>query len=196
MNLIKKLIKKIIAKLGFSITRTRNDDGPSAALAPVADDSYSAIPGTIIAGERSNIKIGRNVSIGGNVLLYATAPITIGDDTMIALNAIFHASTHNHNQHPMWATRIDRPISVGKHVWIGTCAIILPGVIIEDYAVVGAGSVVTANVPEGAIVAGNPARIIGYRDKRIYHGEPLILDRKDSVTIKGEHCKTYCKSKL
>jgi acetyltransferase-like isoleucine patch superfamily enzyme len=64
----------------------------------------------------------------------------------------------------MWLTRIDRPIYIGKHVWIGAGAIILPGVKIEDYAVVGAGSIVTANVPKGAIVAGNPARIIKFRN--------------------------------
>ncbi|MFA5359790.1 MAG: DapH/DapD/GlmU-related protein [Patescibacteria group bacterium] len=112
----------------------------------------------------SNVKICKNVSISENVIMYRTAPITIGEHTMIACNVIIHTSTHDYNNHPMWLTRIDRPIYIGKHVWIGAGAIILPGVKIEDYAVVGAGSIVTANVPKGAIVAGNPARIIKFRN--------------------------------
>lgn len=111
-----------------------------------------------------NVSLGINVSIAENVLIYRTAPVTIGDDTMIAPNVIIHTSTHDYNYHPMWTRRIDRPVEIGKHVWIGCGAIILPGVKIGDYAVIAAGSVVTAHVPSSAIVAGNPARIIKYRD--------------------------------
>jgi maltose O-acetyltransferase len=51
-----------------------------------------------------------------------------------------------------------RPVRVGSNVWIGGNALVLPGVIIGDDAVIGAGSVVTRNVASGAVVAGNPAR--------------------------------------
>jgi maltose O-acetyltransferase len=54
-----------------------------------------------------------------------------------------------------------RPVRIGSHVWIGSGAIILPGVTIGDDAVVGAGSVVTRDVPAGAKVMGNPARVRG-----------------------------------
>ena len=121
------------------------------------------VPGVRTIGP--NTKIGKNVSFGGNVFLFKTAPITIGDNTMIAYNVVVHTSTHDYNQHPMWNYRIDRPVEIGNHVWIGVGAIILPGVKIADYAVVGAGSVVTAHIPRGAIVAGNPARIIKYRNR-------------------------------
>jgi maltose O-acetyltransferase len=53
-----------------------------------------------------------------------------------------------------------RPVRIGRHVWIGGGAIILPGVTIGDEAVIGAGSVVTRNVAAGVTVAGNPARPI------------------------------------
>jgi maltose O-acetyltransferase len=53
-------------------------------------------------------------------------------------------------------------------VWIGVGSIILPGVVIEDYAVIAGGSVVAHNVPIGAIVGGNPARVNKYRDESTY----------------------------
>lgn len=111
-----------------------------------------------------NVTLEKNVSLGANITFYKTATITVGEYTMIANDVIIHTSTHDYNLHPMWLKRIDRPVKIGKHVWIGTGAIILPGVDIGDYSVVGAGAVVNRHVPEGAIVAGNPARIIKFRD--------------------------------
>lgn len=131
-------------------------------LSIVKDDSV--IPGAIISGDIKNITIGESVSFGGNVILFCTAPITIGNHTMIGMQAMLHTSTHDYNKHPMWKARVDRPISIGKHVWLGARSIVLPGIKVGDFSVVGAGSVVTAHIPVGAIVAGNPARIIRYRD--------------------------------
>lgn len=110
-----------------------------------------------------NVSLGKSVSIAENVTIYRTAPVTIGDHTMIGLNVIIHTSTHDYDRHPMWSLRIDRPVHIGQHVWIGAGAIVLPGVRVGSYSVVAAGSVVTAHVPPGAIVAGNPARIIRQR---------------------------------
>lgn len=155
--------------------------------------------GTIVYGDGSNLSIGKNVSFGGRVVLFGTAPIEIGDNTMIALNVIIHTSTHDYHDHPMWTKRIDRPVRIGNHVWIGAGAIILPGVIVEDYAVIGSGSVVTANVPKGAIVAGNPAKIIKYRDSGCYD-KPLQIREWDQSTIIADgfidrYCKEMPKSK-
>jgi len=147
------------------------------------------------AGNIENIKIGEQVSFAGNVLLHADAAIEIGDNTMIGFQTIFYTSTHDYNDHPMWYKKINRPIKVGKHVWIGTCCIILPGVIIEDYSVIAAGSVVTANVPSGAIVAGNPARIIKYRDIDIYSKSAKIKEWKDGIVINEGHLSKKCKIK-
>ena len=138
----------------------------------------------IINGDKKNIIIGKSVSFGGNVTLFGTASITIGDHSMIALNVVIHTSTHDYNCHPMWIKRIDRPVKIGKHVWIGAGAIILPGVKIGDFAVVGAGSVVTKHVPLGAIVAGNPARLIKYRDSKIFmNKEEIQFDYPDNAII-------------
>jgi acetyltransferase-like isoleucine patch superfamily enzyme len=111
-----------------------------------------------------NVTVGESVSFGGEVLLYGTAPITVGAHTMIGYRVTVHTSTHDYHEHPMWRKRIDRPVHIGSHVWIGSGSIILPGVKLGDYSVVAAGAVVNKHVPKGAVVAGNPARITGYRD--------------------------------
>lgn len=142
----------------------------------------SKFEGAICQGD--NVKVGKNVSFGGNVLLYGTATISIGSHTMIGYNTIIHTSTHDYNSHPIWLKRIDRPVEIGNHVWIGAGAIILPGIRIGDYAVVGAGSVVTRHVPSGAIVAGNPAKIIKYRDlEKLKNSTSIISDYPEGATI-------------
>jgi acetyltransferase-like isoleucine patch superfamily enzyme len=112
---------------------------------------------------------------------------------MIALNVVIHTSTHDYKDHPMWRKRVDRPVKIGSHVWIGACAIILPGVIIDDHAVVGAGSVVTANVPCGAIVVGNPALIVRYREPASYRREPEIREWDQSLIVTEGYLDKICK---
>jgi acetyltransferase-like isoleucine patch superfamily enzyme len=153
----------------------------------------NSLAGAVVSGDGSNIVLGKDVSFGGHVLLFGTAPIRIGDNTMIGYGAIIHTSTHDYADHPMWYKRIDRPVSIGKDVWIGTGAILLPGVVVEDYAVVGAGAVVTANVPKGAIVAGNPAVILKWRDPSTYNGQRKIVSRNDSIVQKGGYLEKVCK---
>jgi|ERR1035437_2382624 acetyltransferase-like isoleucine patch superfamily enzyme len=173
---MKSLSKKIITKLIHFLDLFVND---------------KTIPGTIIYGPIKNLRLGRNVSFGGNVVLCLNNFIEIDDDTMIAVNTVIHTSTHDYNCHPMWYKRIDAPIKIGKHVWIGVGAIILPGVIIEDYAVVAAGSIVTKNVPRGSIVAGNPAKIIKRRESSIFEKEPKIITHNDCIIEKKEYLSNY-----
>jgi len=112
-----------------------------------------------------NIFVGERVYIGvENLFIANRAAITIGDDTMIAPRVTITTATHDPAQNPMWKTSISRPVSIGKHVWIGIGAIILPGVQIGDYAIIGAGAVVSRHVPDKAVVVGNPAHIIRYRE--------------------------------
>ena len=85
--------------------------------------------------------------------------ITIGDDTFIAPHV--QLITENHGLSPEKRRYITSlPIVIGKNVWIGAGAIVLPGVTIGDNAVIGAGSVVTKNVAAKTVVAGNPAKLI------------------------------------
>lgn len=135
-----------------------------------------------------NVYIAERVSVGEDVLFQPYASITIGNDTMIASRAVFCTATHDYDVHPMRTFRIDRPIEIGSYVWIGTGAIILPGLKIGDYSVVAAGSVVTAHVPECSIVAGNPARVIKTRDiKSIQKFRKFPPTMRGKILFKGFH---------
>lgn len=141
-----------------------------------------------IIGENPNLlKLHPSVYIGGKVTFFCNAEISIDEHTMIAHNVLIHTATHDYNDHPMWYKRIDRPVKIGKHVWIGTGVIILPGVVIEDYSVIGAGTIVAKNVPRGAILLGNPAKIIKFRNG--IENKMLIDNPKKSRIIKGDFLK-------
>ncbi|WP_299793554.1 sugar O-acetyltransferase [uncultured Shewanella sp.] len=108
-----------------------------------------------------HIHLGSRVYINSNVTLQDNAPIHIGEHTMVGPNVQFYTANH-----PLDAEKrcrgfeIAKAITVGKRVWIGGGAVILPGISIGDEAVVGAGSVVTKDVQAKTVVAGNPAKLI------------------------------------
>lgn len=107
-----------------------------------------------------NIEVGRNMYVNWDCLFMDRGGISIGDDTFIApkVNLI----TLNHVRDPYnRPTTVSKPIVIGKRVWIGAGATVLQGVTIGDNAIIGAAAVVTHDMPANAIVAGNPARIIG-----------------------------------
>jgi maltose O-acetyltransferase len=106
-----------------------------------------------------NIFLGRDVFLNFGCVLLDVCPIRIGDKTQIGPQVQLLAADH-----PRDAAARDaglengRPVTIGRNVWIGGGALILPGVTVGDDAIVGAGAVVTRDVPRGATVAGNPAR--------------------------------------
>ena len=108
------------------------------------------------------IRLGNNVFINYQCVFLDIAPITIGDDTLIGPNVGIYTATHPTDPAQRLAGKCwSEPITIGRNVWIGGSAVILPGVTIGDGAVVAAGAVVTKDIPENAIAAGNPAKIIG-----------------------------------
>src|SRR3546814_1619754 len=101
------------------------------------------------------------VFLNFNCVILDVCEVTIGDRTQIAPGV--QILTADHPRDPAArATGLEfgRPVRIGRNVWIGAGALILPGVTIGDDALVGAGSVVTRDVPAGATVAGNPARVL------------------------------------
>jgi maltose O-acetyltransferase len=106
-----------------------------------------------------NIRLGDGVFLNFNCVILDVVSVEIGDGTQIGPAVQIYAADHPRDP----ATRksgaeFGRPVVVGKNVWIGGGAIILPGVTIGDDAVVGAGAVVTRDVASGITVIGNPAR--------------------------------------
>ncbi|MCL1096834.1 sugar O-acetyltransferase [Shewanella gelidii] len=112
-----------------------------------------------------HVYIGERAFINTNSTLQDNAPIHIGEETMIGPNVQMY--TANHSLIPserVAGIEIAKPITIGKRVWIGGGAIILPGVSIGDEAVIGAGAVVTKNVSSKTVVGGNPAKVIKHLD--------------------------------
>jgi maltose O-acetyltransferase len=120
----------------------------------------SALSYNVIVTHPENIMIGHNVSIANGVSLSASrsADIVIGDRCAIAAGVRFVTPTHDYNILPISSYAMPKPIRIGSDVWIGTGAIILPGVTIGDRAVVAAGAVVADDVASDTIVAGVPAK--------------------------------------
>lgn len=123
----------------------------------------------------SKIIIGNNVFIGGGTIIESAISIIIDDDVLISHSCLLQDSDNHsvkyslrkldtadwkRNQHHNWDITEKEPIIISKGAWIGAKAIILKGVTIGVGSIVGAGSVVTRNVPDWTIVGGNPAKII------------------------------------
>lgn len=112
----------------------------------------------------SNIRLGQGVFLNYNCVILDVAEVSIGDGTQIGPAVQIYAADHPRDpQARAQGLESARPVRIGRNVWIGGGAIILPGVTIGDDAVVGAGSVVTRDVPAGATVVGNPARGVTVR---------------------------------
>lgn len=111
-----------------------------------------------------NVSIGHRCSFGGNVRLHAHDKIEIGNDCMFGYGIVIATATHDYHIDIMNKSFITKSVTIGSNVWIGLNAIILPGITIGDGVVVGAGSIVTKDIPSYAIVAGNPAKIIKFRE--------------------------------
>lgn len=142
----------------------RNSNGGAVEL---GDNVYIYRDTIIETGDGGCVTIGKGSSIHPRCQLNAyLQPIQVGSGVMIAANCAFYSYDHGMapelpvRQQPLCSRG---PIVVSDEAWIGTGSIVLSGVSIGTGAVVGAGSVVTRDVPAGAIVAGNPARIIKMR---------------------------------
>ncbi|MEO0903610.1 MAG: acyltransferase [Pseudomonadota bacterium] len=113
-------------------------------------------------GDHAALTVGDRVQVNRFALLDTVGGLTLGDDVLVSEHAVI--STHDHGHDPHAAPR-PAPKVIAAGAWIGMRAIILPSCrTIGAGALIGAGAVVTKDVPAGAIVAGNPARIIGQRD--------------------------------
>lgn len=119
-------------------------------------------------GERGRIEIGRGTHVDRRCVLYGQGGIHIGQGCAIASGVIIYSQTNQYDVAPetpvvSQGTRY-APVRIGDDVWLGAGAIVLPGTVIGDHAVIAAGAVVNRNVDEWLVVGGVPAKPI--RDRR------------------------------
>nr|CCC57294.1 putative maltose O-acetyltransferase [Weissella thailandensis fsh4-2] len=131
-------------------------------LAPhMADDVEVYFPITNIEYP-NNLFIDEGTFINLNFTILSAGKITIGKNCFLVPNTQLYTPNHHPNKKEMrregW--QYDLPITIGDDCWFGGSVIVLPGVEIGDNVVVGAGSVVTHDIPSNTVVAGNPAHII------------------------------------
>jgi maltose O-acetyltransferase len=108
-----------------------------------------------------NIHLGAGAFMNFNCVVLDVVEVRIGEGTQIGPAVQIYAADHPRDPRVRLAgLENGRPVMIGKNVWIGGGAIILPGVAVGDDAVIGAGSVVTRDVPAGAVAVGNPAHVL------------------------------------
>ena len=127
-----------------------------------------------------HIHVGKNFFANYNCTIIDVAPVTIGDYCQMAPNVAIYTAGH-----PIYpdtrnsAYEYGIEVTIGHNVWIGGNTVILPGVHIGDCAVIGAGSVVTHDIPAWTVAAGNPCRVIREiteADRRTYYKGRAIDD--------------------
>jgi maltose O-acetyltransferase len=108
----------------------------------------------------SNILLGERVFFNFNCVVLDVCEVRIGDFTLFGPAVQIYTATHPMNAELRRKQEFAKPISIGADVWVGGGAIICPGVRIGSRSVIGAGSVVTRDIPEGVFAAGNPCRVV------------------------------------
>lgn len=120
-------------------------------------DPSSTIMGPLQGVCFDRVHIGRNSFINSNCLMMARGKIEIGDSVLIASNAQLITNDHDFYDRDVL---LCKPIIIEDGAWLGAGVTVLPGVRIGKYAAVGASSVVTQDIPDYAVAAGNPAKVI------------------------------------
>lgn len=145
-------------------------------LAEIGENCYIEPPFHANWGRNSHF--GRNVYANFNLTLVDDTDIYIGDSVMFGPNVT--VATAGHPVEPELRRKVAQfniPVHIGNNVWIGANAVILPGVRIGDNSVIGAGSVVTKDIPANVVAVGNPCRVlreISERDKKYYYKDREI----------------------
>lgn len=166
----------------FNATRPSEGEKREALLkemfAELGENCYIEPPLRSNWGGR-HVHFGKNVYANFNLTLVDDTYIYVGDYTMIGPNVTL--ATAGHPILPALREEVyqfNLPVRIGRNCWLGAGVIVLPGITIGDNTVVGAGSVVTRDLPSGVVAAGNPCRVlreIGERDRLYYWRDKRIL---------------------
>ena len=150
--------------------KTRKREILESMFAEIGENVSVGLP--FICDYGRNIHIGSNVSVNMNCTFVDCNTITIGSDTLIASNVQLYTATHPveladrlvenwepGDSHYRWNTYAE-PIHIGRGCWLGGGVIVLPGVSIGDGTVIGAGSIVTRDIPANVVAVGNSCRVL------------------------------------
>jgi maltose O-acetyltransferase len=108
----------------------------------------------------SNIFLGKRVFFNFNCIVLDVCEVRIGDFTLFGPAVQIYTATHPLEAELRRSQEFGKPVAIGSDVWVGGAAVICPGVTIGSRSVIGAGSVVTRDIPDGVFAAGNPCRVI------------------------------------
>ena len=146
-------------------------------LAEVGENCYIEPPFHSNWGGK-NVHLGNNVYFNFNATMVDDTHIYIGDYTLLGPNVVI--ATAGHPILPELrekALQYNMPVHIGKNCWLGAGVIVLPGVTIGDNTVIGAGSVVTKDIPANVVAVGNPCKVlreISEHDKEFYYKDKRI----------------------
>ena len=138
----------------------------------------------------NHIKVGKNFFANYNCTFLDVAAITFGDNCLLGPNVSIYTAghpVHPHSRNSRYEYGI--AVTVGNDVWLGGCTVICPGVTIGDGCVIGAGSVVTKDIPPYYIAAGNPCRVIRTitdEDRKYYFRDRVFDDEAWAAIQQGE----------
>ncbi len=165
----------------FNMTRPGETEKRSAMLremfAEIGEGCYIEPPLHANFGG-AHVHFGRNVYANFNLTLVDDTHIYVGDHTMLGPNVTIASAGHPILPELREKTyQYNFPVRIGRNCWIGAGAVIVPGVTIGDDTVIGAGSVVTKDIPSGVVAAGVPCRVIrgiNERDREYYFKDRRI----------------------
>jgi acetyltransferase-like isoleucine patch superfamily enzyme len=163
-----KRILLTVARLQETITRKycaiavfrRAELGPKVIIGPDVWWNFHLV-------EPENLRLGEGTVINGECYINAQGGVVFGRYCHIGKGLTIYSSNHNYRSTisvPYGTEDILKPVTIGDCVWVGANVSILPGTTIGDGAILALGAVVRGVVPSCAIVSGNPAVIVGYRD--------------------------------
>lgn len=156
----------------------------------------SAGPHVFFAGPKINIgfpekiRLHDNITFGNRIFIDGSGGLEIGNNFISSDEVVILTTNHEFdhpNAVPYGTEYVAKPVRIGDNVWVGMRAMILPGTTIGEGAIIGAGAVVSGTVPPLAVMGGNPAKVLKYRDKEAY--EQVKRANIWIGTIRNARCK-------